>query len=133
MTEALQHALASLHEELGLQARAENPGMIQVNDHELRVVELGSGKAALVGDLGSVRQIAEDRGESIDTLLMRSLTLHAARFAKLGTPEALTLDESQLVLWKKIDSERVSVQDFLHSAESMLNEVEFWKNWLSAA
>jgi hypothetical protein len=133
MTENLKRALETLCEELGLQAPSADDPIVEVDGHELRVVELSGGKAVLLGRLGSISSIAEERRESVDTLLMRSLTLHGARFAKLGTPEALTLDEDTMVLWNKFDSDAISVQDFLRSSESMLNEVEFWKNWLAVS
>jgi hypothetical protein len=133
MTENLKRALDTLCDELGLPApSAENP-VVQVDGHELRVTELSGGKAVLLGTLGSISRIAEERGETVDTLLLRSLTLHGARFAKLGAPETLTLDDDNMVLWNKFDSDAISVQDFLQASESMLNEVEFWKNWLAVA
>jgi hypothetical protein len=133
MTDNLKRALETLCEELGLPTPAADNPVVEVDGHELRITELSGGKAVLLGTLGSVSRIAEERGESVDTLLMRSLTLHGARFAKLGSPEALTLDDGTMVLWNKFDSDAISVQDFLRFSESMLNEVEFWKNWLAVA
>ena len=133
MTENLKRAIETLCEELGLPKPPADDPVIDVNGHELRIVQLSGHKAVLMGTLGSLSSIADERRESTDTLLMRSLTLHGARFAKLGTPEALTLEDNTMVLWNKFDSETISVQDFLQSSESMLNEMEFWKNWLAAA
>lgn len=134
MTENLQRALEVLCEELGLPVPSSRPAALNVEGNELKIVELPQGKAALLGTIGSLSQITEKRRESVETVLSRCLTLHGARFSKLGTREAVTLDDhDQLVLWSGLDADTVSISEFIQTSESMLNELEFWKGWLSAA
>lgn len=134
MTENLQRALEVLCEELGLPMPGSRPAVLDVEGNELKLVELPQRKAALLGIIGSLSQITETRRETVETVLSRCLTLHGARLSKLGTREAITLDDdNQLVLWSGLDADTVSVSEFIQTSESMLNELEFWKGWLSAA
>jgi len=136
MTEQLQEAIAVLCDELGLPtAQINSSGLyiVRVDGKELRILTLRDGKVVLLGVIGVLATIAESRRESADSLLRNCLILHGARLERLGTPEVLTLDDTELVLWRKFEPFGISISEFLQASESVLNEVEFWQNWLSAA
>lgn len=131
MTENLKISLEALGAELGLPVPNEPEPTFTVDDCLLRIRLLPKGDAVLLGVLGEPEKLAGQRNAETTTLLANCLTLHGARFAKLGVSESLTLDGDELVLWKKFDGHNVSVSEFLRNAESMLNEMDFWKTWLA--
>lgn len=138
MSEHLQEAISVLSEEVGLPpAQADERGIYRlvIDGQEIRVAVLLNGKAVLLGVIGNASALAENRRESCQELLAGCLALQLVRFGKLGTEQTLTLEpeSGELVLWQSFESFGVSVPVFLSAAESMLNELEFWKNWLAAS
>lgn len=107
---------------------------IVIEGQEIRVSTLMNGKVILLGVIGQASTLAENRRESRRELLAGCLGLQAVRFTRLGTPEVLTLEpeSGELVLWQSFEGPDVSIPTFLGAAESLLNELEFWKNWLAA-
>ncbi|HEY1053447.1 MAG TPA: type III secretion system chaperone [Prosthecobacter sp.] len=136
MSDALQEHVSILCEEVGLPAAAPDArGVyhIEIEGLEVRVSTLNNGRVILLGVIGRADAVAERRQESRQTLMMGCLALQAVRFGKLGTSEVLTLEPEtdELVLWRSFDGPGMSVPAFLAGAEALLNELEFWKTWLS--
>jgi hypothetical protein len=137
MNDALNEPLLVLCQEIGLtppapDARGQH--VLVIDGQELRVLTLAQGRVVVLGVIGTLSSLAEKRGGS-ERLLADCLTVQAARLAAQAIPEVLTLepDSGELVLWRAIAPHGLSVPVFLNVAESMLNELEFWKNWLSNA
>ena len=106
-----------------------------VDGQELRVLALKQGRIIVTGVLGHAETIAANRREEMQVMLASCMTLQAARLSKLGTGEVLTLESEtgELVLWLSFEGPGVPISRFLPAAESLLNEMEFWKNWLAAS
>jgi len=138
MTDALKDPLIVLCEETGLTLPIPNEQgfyVLQIDGYELRITALAKGRVVMAGVIAGVAVLAEKRQETREQLLSYCLTLQSARFATQAKREVLTLEQStdELVLWRSFDPFALSVPTFLAAAESMLNELEFWKNWLSNA
>ncbi len=138
MSDALHEPIAVLCEEVGLPVPAPDPRgayVIDIEGQQIRVFALNNGKVVLLGVIGSAGDIAERRKESRHSILASCLNLQAVRFGKLGTSEVLTLEPEtgELVLWQSFEGPGVSIPAFLQGAESLLNELEFWKNWLAVS
>lgn len=136
MSAAIQENISILCEEVGLPMPALDPrGVyhIELDGQELRISTLNNGRVILLGVIGRTDVVAERRQESRHALLMGCLTLQAVRFGKLGTAEVLTVEPEtdELVLWRSFDERQMSIPAFLAGAEALLNELEFWKHWLS--
>jgi len=136
MNSSLSEMISALCDETGVPvpaADARGIYVLAVENHELRVQPLGHGRFVLLGLIGRAGNIAEHRSESRQAMLSTCLNLQAARFSKLGTPEVLTLEpeSDELVLWRSFEEHQVSIGSFLHAAESLINETEFWKTWLA--
>lgn len=137
MSALLQEPISVLCDEVGISmpaADARGVYSIVIEGQEIRVSTLMNGKVILLGVIGQASTLAENRRESRRELLVGCLGLQAVRFTRLGTPEVLTLEpeSGELVLWQSFEGPDVSVPAFLGAAESLLNELEFWKNWLAA-
>lgn len=138
MNDLLQEPVSVLCEEAGVPAvQPDERGhyRIVIDSQEMRIMALNQGRIVMLGVIGRAGSLADQRRESVSSLLNGCLALQAARFSKLGTREILTLEPEtgELVLWHSPDSHGVSIPMFLLAAESMLNELEFWKNWLAAS
>ncbi len=138
MSPALQEPIAVLCEEVGLPVPTPDPlgvYVIHIEGQEIRVSTLSSGKVILLGVIDRAADLAQRRKESRHSLLTTCLNLQAVRFGKLATSEVLTLEPEtgELVLWQSFEGPSVSIPAFLQGAESLLNELEFWKNWLAAS
>lgn len=136
MSDALLEPISVLCDEIGLKVPSpsfEGVYVLKIDDQEIRVSSLTNGKVILLGIVGKVADIAERRKESIQMLLASCLNVQAVRFGKLGTSEVLTFEPEteELVIWQPLDGVGVSIPVFLHATESLLNELEFWKNWLA--
>lgn len=136
MSAVLQEQVSILCEEVGLPvAAADARGVyhIEIDGQEVRVFTLNNGRVILLGVIGRADALAERRQESRQALLLGCLTLQAVRFGKLGTSEVLTVEPEtdELVLWRSFDELQMSIPAFLAGAEALLNELEFWKTWLS--
>jgi len=136
MTSPLSELISVLCDEAGApapEADARGAHVIRIENHELRVQPLSHGRFVFLGLIGRAGDIAARREESRQTLLSSCLGLQAVRFGKLGTPEVLTLEpeNDELVLWRSFGESQVSIPTFLQAAESLINETEFWKNWLA--
>ena len=96
---------------------------------------LSQGRVILLGVIGAIGTISALRNESRERLLGSCLTLQAVRFGKLGTMEVLTVEPEtdELILWQSFEDHSLSIPNFLSAAESLLNELDFWKNWLATA
>lgn len=134
----LQEPVALLCEEVGLPPPAPDPQgvyVIDIDGQELRISLLNNGKVIICGIIGRADEIAARRQQSRQTLLTHVLHLQAVRFGKLGTAEVMTLEPAtdELLLWTSLVGPEVSIPAFLQSTESLLNELEFWKNWLANA
>lgn len=137
MSALLQEPISVLCDEVGISmpaADARGVYSIVIEGQEIRVFTLMNGKVILLGVIGQASTLAENRRESRRELLAGCLGLQAVRFTRLGTPEVLTLEpeSGELVLWQSFEGPDVSIPAFLGAAESLLNELEFWKNWLAA-
>lgn len=137
MSALLQEPISVLCDEVGISmpaADARGVYSIVIEGQEIRVSTLMNGKVILLGVIGQASTLAENRRESRRELLAGCLGLQAVRFTRLGTPEVLTLEpeSGELVLWQSFEGPDVSIPAFLGAAESLLNELEFWKNWLAA-
>lgn len=139
MIDLIQEPLSVLCDEVGVpvpQPDARGICTVVIDNQELRFVPLKQGKVVMLGIIGNAEALAAKRNEDLQIVLASCLTLQGARFAKLGTREVMTLEPEtgELVLWQSFDpSTGVSISSFLGAAESMLNEVEYWKNWLAAS
>lgn len=138
MSDLLLEPVSILCEEVGLpQMPPDERGVYRlvIDGQEIRVSALLNGRVVLLGVIGNATDLAEDRRESRQQLLSGCLTLQMVRFGKLGTEQALTLEPEtgELVLWQSLEGPGVSIPMFLSAAESLLNELEFWKNWLAAS
>ncbi len=138
MSDLLQEPISVLCDEVAVptpKADADGVYHLVIDGQQVRVFSLKQGKVVLAGVIGSAAIIAEDRKESRQSLLASCLALQAVRFGKLATQEVLTLEPEtgELVLWQSFEGPGVSVPVFLAAAESLLNELEFWKTWLGAA
>ncbi|MDH4454798.1 MAG: type III secretion system chaperone [Verrucomicrobiota bacterium] len=138
MSDALQEPISVFCDEVGLPMPAPNPSgayVISVDGQEIRVSSRKNGKIVLLGVIGRANEIAERREESRQALLTSCLNLQAVRFGKLGTPEVLTFEpeSGELVLWLSFEGPGVPIPAFLQGTESLLNELEFWKNWLAVS
>lgn len=138
MSDLLLEPVSILCEEVGLpQMPPDERGVYRlvIDGQEIRVSALLNGRVVLLGVIGNATDLAEDRRESRQLLLSGCLTLQMVRFGKLGTEQALTLEPEtgELVLWQSFEGPGVSIPMFLSAAESLLNELEFWKNWLAAS
>lgn len=138
MNDALHEPVSVLCDEAGLPVpQPDERGIyrIFIDGQEVRVTAMKQGKVILLGVIGSANALAENRRESPQALLNNCLVLQAGRFSKLGTREVLTLEPEtgELVLWQSLDGHGVSIPAFLSAAESLLNELEFWKTWLAAS
>lgn len=136
MSTVLNEMISVLCDETGVAVPAPDARgihVIRIEEHELRVQPLNQGRFILLGVIGKAESIAEKREQSRQALLSTCLGLQAARFSKLGTAEVLTLEpeNDELVLWRSFEESRVSISAFLQAAESLINETEFWKTWLS--
>lgn len=136
MSTVLNEMISVLCDETGIavpEPDARGMHIIRIEEHELRVQPLKQGRFILLGVIGRAGGIAERREQSRQALLSTCLTLQAVRFGRLGTSEVLTLEpeSDELVLWRSFEESRVSISAFLQAAESLINETEFWKNWLS--
>lgn len=136
MSDLLQEPISVLCDEVGLptpKPDAQGIYHIVIEGQSVRVLTLSQGRVVLLGIIGSASIIAEDRQESRQALLASCLSLQAVRFGKLGTEQVLTLEPEtgELVLWQAFEGPGVSIPVFLMAAESLLNELEFWKNWLA--
>ncbi len=136
MSTVLNEMISVLCEETGVAvpaADARGMHVIRIEGHEMRMQPLNQGRFILLGVIGRAGSIAEKREQSRQALLSTCLGLQAVRFSKLGTAEVLTLEpeNDELVLWLSFEDTRVSISAFLQAAESLINETEFWKNWLS--
>lgn len=136
MSDPLSEMISVLCDETGAPITgpdARGVHVIQIENHELRVLPLSHGRFVLLGLIGRAGDLAERREESRQTLLSTCLNLQAVRFGRLGTPEVLTLEpeSDDLVLWRSFEEQQVSISTFLQAAESLINETEFWKNWLA--
>ncbi|GAA5149719.1 hypothetical protein GCM10023213_47800 [Prosthecobacter algae] len=128
--------MAQLCEELGIATPFPNEQgvfVIQVEEQELRFSLLNNGRVNLVGVIGRADEIAALRQISLQALLTSCLTLQAVRFGKLGREEVLSIEPAtdELILWHSLDGPDVSIPAFFQTAEALLNELEFWKNWLA--
>ncbi len=136
MNDPLQENITILCEEVGIPAAApDSSGVyrIAIDGQEIRIFTLSDGRAILLGVIGVAAALAEQREETGHSLLTACLALQAVRFGKLASKEVLTLEPEtgELVLWRPLDSQDMFVPAFLVTAEVLLNELEFWKNWLS--
>lgn len=138
MSDSIEEPLSVLCDEAGIPMPSadERGGYEFIIDYKtLRVSLLNRGaKVVLLGVIGHVESIAEQRRESRERLLTSCLTLQAVRFGRLGTSEVLTLEPEtgELVLWVSFENYSLSIPGFIAAAESLLNELDFWKNWLAA-
>ena len=135
MTDPFHDAVAVLCEEVGLNTpspKANGGYEFDIDSTILKAFPLNNGRLILTGAIGKIVQIAEARRESARDLLASCLTLHGARFRKLGLQETMTIEPEQdeLILWRKFDHQAPGISDFLQAVESLLNEVRFWKRWL---
>lgn len=133
MTAVFKEAIEVLQEELELPVSQSSPGSLTVDSHELRFQQIGNETALMLGVIGDVAELIEHKKTSEQDLLTRCLNLHAARFAKQATPEVLTIENHELLLSRQFDAHAIRPAEFLQAAESMLNELEYWKTWLDAA
>ncbi|TDU70708.1 Tir chaperone family protein CesT [Prosthecobacter fusiformis] len=134
--DTLGEPVAQLCEELGIATPPPNEQgvfVIQVEGQELRFSLLNNDRVYLLGVLGRVDEIAAQRQISRQALLTGCLTLQAVRFGKLGREEVLSIEPEtdELILWHSLDGPDVSIPAFFQTAEALLNELEFWKNWLA--
>jgi len=138
MSDPIVEPLSVLCEEAGIPMPTpdDRGGYEFVIDYKtLRVSSLNRGsKIVLLGIIGNAESIAEQRREARERLLTSCLTLQAVRFGKLGSREVLTLEpeNGELVLWVAFENYSISIPGFIAAVESLLNELDFWKNWLSA-
>ena len=138
MSDPLQEPIAVLCDEVGVPVPARDARgayVIIVQGQELRVFSLNNGRVIMLGIIGPAGDLASRRKEPLGALLTNCLALQAVRFGRLATQEVLTVEPEtgELVLWQAFDAPSLSVPAFLQSAESLLNELEFWKNWLAAS
>lgn len=136
MNEVLQEPLTVLCEEIGLAPPipdALGHYVLEIDGHQLRFLALSKGRIVMIGLVGSVSGFVDKRRQSRNQLLSQCMTLQAARFSKQAIREVLTLEAStdEMVLWRSFEAYELNISSFLAAAESMLNEMEFWKNWLS--
>lgn len=139
MMDLIQEFLAVLLVESGVAIPApDSRGIFSVviDGQELRFLTIKQSKMIMIGIIGKAEVLASARNQDLQLMLADCLTLQGARFAKLGNSEVMTLEPEtgELVLWVSFDSDTgVSIPSLLGAAESMLNEIEFWKKWLAAA
>lgn len=137
MNDSLQEPLSVLCDQLGLPTpQADERGFYRIvmDGHEVRVMAMKQGSVVMLGVIGIADALAESRRESVQNLLSNCLMLQAARFKSLGTREVLTLEHEtgELVLWQSFENHDVTIPGFLAAAESLLNELEYWKTWLAS-
>jgi hypothetical protein len=135
MNDPFHDAVAALCEEVGQDAPSPKAGggyEVVVDGTTVRAFPLSSGRVVMSAGIGKVVEVAEARRESVQDLLCGCLTLSGARFRKLGIRETMTIEQNsdELVLWRKFEGSSPSISEFLQAAESLLNEVRFWKRWL---
>jgi hypothetical protein len=138
MSDALQEPISVFCDQVGLPMPVPNASgayVISVDGQEVRILSRKNGKIVLLGVIGRAHEIAERREESRQALLTACLNLQAVRFGKLGTSEVLTFEpeSGELVLWLSFEGPGVPIPAFLQGTESLLNELEFWKNWLAVS
>jgi len=136
MIDLIQEPISVLCEEVGISVpQPDGRGVLAVviDGQEIRYMGLKQNRIAMVGVIGDAAAIAERRREDLQGVLASCLTLQGARFGKLGAREILTLEPEtgELVAWFCFDGTGMSISGFLSATESMLNEMEFWKNWLA--
>lgn len=138
MSTTLQEPLSVLCDEVGVpmpQPDSRGSYSLEIDGQTLRVSELKNQRVILAGVVGNLGVIAAKRETSRQDVLANCLGVQAVRFAKLATAEVLTFEPEtdELILWTGFDGPSISIPAFLQGAESMLNELEFWKNWLAAS
>ena len=138
MNETLQEPLTVLCEEIGLAPPSLNASglyVLEIDGHELRVIPLAKGRVVLAGLIGSVNALTEKRRQDRDRFLSHCLTVQAARLSKQAVREVLTWESGtdELLLWRSFEPFELSISSFLSATETLLNELEFWKNWSSIA
>jgi hypothetical protein len=137
MSNPLQEPLSVLCEEVGVPTPAPDAKGIYhlvIDGQELRLLTLNTDRVIMLGVLGKADTIAEHRHENRQLMLANCLALQAVRFGKLATLEVLTIEPEtdELVLWRGFESYTLTIPTLLAAAESLLNELEFWKIWLSS-
>lgn len=133
---SLREALEVFCDEVGLPVPEPQPNGVYtlwLEDHELRISLQKNAQVILLGVIGRVDDLAARRQTSSQHLLTSCLTLHAARFSKLSGEEILSLEPEtgELILWRSFAERDLSIPTFLQATEALVNELEFWKNWLT--